>query len=128
MTLNVETILNKLRYKKTYKSLLVNLPEDLRLLMTKISSETSDKPEFTILFIRSSSELDEYFIKTIEKGVYDSVFWLAYPKKSSKVKTDVTRDTIWESIKPMGYRPVSIVSLNETWSAMRIRPTEEVSG
>lgn len=124
--MEIESILKKLRYREAYNSQVVNPPEELAKLIQGIKQSGEGKPEFTLLFIRDNKELTEHFEDTIEESEYDSVFWVVYPKKSSKIKTDVTRDTIWESIKPMGYRPVSMVSINDTWSAMRVRPVVEV--
>jgi hypothetical protein len=50
------------------------------------------------------------------------LLWVAYPKGSSGVKTDVNRDRLWQALEPTGWRPVRQVALDETWSAMRFRP------
>ena len=53
---------------------------------------------------------------------------LAYPKDGSSIKTDLNRDKIWEMIKPTGYRPVALSSMDGDLSAMRIRPEGKVTG
>ena len=57
-----------------------------------------------------------------EKGM----LWIAYPKKSSAIKTDLNRDRAWDIFTSFNYRPVNIVSIDETWSAIRIKPVSEV--
>ena len=52
--------------------------------------------------------------------------WIAYPKGTSGVKTDVNRDRLWEALRPTGWRPIRQVALDEVWSAMRFRPADEV--
>jgi hypothetical protein len=47
--------------------------------------------------------------------------WAAYPKGGSKVPTDLNRDILWKLVEPTGWRPVRMVALDETWSAMRFR-------
>ena len=54
------------------------------------------------------------------------LLWIAYPKGSSGVTTDVNRDRLWEALKPTGWRPVRQIALDEVWSAMRFRPAGEV--
>ena len=56
----------------------------------------------------------------------DGLLWLSYPEKSSKVKTDLTRDVLWALVEPAGWRPVTQVSIDEVWSAMRFRPVDLV--
>jgi hypothetical protein len=52
--------------------------------------------------------------------------WIAYPKQSAKVKTDLTRDRGWDAILAAGWRPVSLIAIDETWSALRFRPEADV--
>jgi hypothetical protein len=47
-------------------------------------------------------------------------------EQCSKVKTDLTRDVGWEIVSQAGLRPVTQVSVNEVWSALRFRPVERV--
>ena len=56
----------------------------------------------------------------------DGLLWMAYPKGTSKVKTDVNRDRLWEATNPTGWRPVRQVALDDVWSAMRFRPADQV--
>lgn len=52
--------------------------------------------------------------------------WLAYPKQSARVKTDITRDRGWDAVFAAGWRPVSLISIDDTWSALRFRPEADV--
>jgi hypothetical protein len=48
------------------------------------------------------------------------------PKGSSKVPTDLSRDVFWEALGYLGLRPVTQVSVDDVWSALRFRPVAEV--
>ncbi len=50
----------------------------------------------------------------------DDAAWIAYPK-AKKLGTDLNRDTLWKAL-PEGIRPVRQISIDDTWSAMRLRP------
>jgi len=54
-----------------------------------------------------------------------AMFWVSYPKGSSKIKCDINRDIMWDLCIPLGFHPVSLVSLDEKWSAVRMKPNEE---
>lgn len=91
----------------------------------------AEKPEgkfdFVHLFVRSIAELEKFGLTAVEASEYDGLLWISYPKKTSKIKTDINRDKGWEVIKQAGLRPVTQVSVNDTWSALRFRPNEQVS-
>ena len=48
--------------------------------------------------------------------------WISYPKGSSKLQTDLTRDKGWEPLEGSDLMWLSLVSVDETWSAFGLRP------
>ena len=120
--MDVEALLKKLRYKDGYNAIALKVPTTLSELSEHFPKSSPDKAELTILFIKNREEMESSFMSTISQAKHDSVFWLVYPKGSSGIKTDVNRDILWALMKPLDYRPVSMVSIDETWSAMRVRP------
>jgi hypothetical protein len=52
--------------------------------------------------------------------------WLLYPKKSSRIATDITRDRGWEPVHEAGFLPVAQVAVDGDWSALRFRRREEI--
>ena len=52
--------------------------------------------------------------------------WLAYPKKSGAIRSDLSRDQGWEALGGHGLLPVSQVALDATWSALRFRRRDEI--
>ena len=47
------------------------------------------------------------------------VVWVTYPKGN---RTDINRDSLWPILAERGLRPITQVSLDDTWSALRFRP------
>lgn len=82
--------------------------------------------DLVLLYAKSLAELEALAPQGMSLVKYDGLFWIAYPKKSSKIKTDIDRDTGWAKMSTLGYAGVSLVSMNDTWSAMRYRPAERV--
>ncbi len=127
--LDVGTILKKMRYKEGSEGVVLNAPEEIEaeFIGAGFSNRIdSTKPGFTLLFVRTRAEAEARFKPTAEAIEPDSLLWVAYPKGSSKVKTDINRDSLWKLTEPHGYRPVSQVSIDETWSALRFRPSDVV--
>jgi hypothetical protein len=49
------------------------------------------------------------------------MIWVTYPKGTSKIKSDVNRDSIREYAKTLGLEAVAIFSVDDDWSALRLK-------
>jgi hypothetical protein len=82
--------------------------------------------ELTLSFVRMQHEVENACKEAIALTAPGGVLWIAYPKKSGAIESDLSRDVGWEPFARAGWRPVSQVSIDDTWSALRFRPTDEV--
>ncbi|MEO5502060.1 MAG: hypothetical protein ABIR31_11520 [Ginsengibacter sp.] len=48
----------------------------------------------------------------------DSIFWMAYSKKTGLIKSDIYRDIIRSIAEGYGMSTVTAISINDTWSAL----------
>lgn len=126
------SLVNKLRIQSTHKVLILNPPEGYIVSLTclpsnvRIHKKLGGEFDFVHAFVSNNDELKKLGPKVVESVIFDGLLWISYPKRSSKVKTDITRDTAWEIMKEFGVRPVTQISIDDTWSAMRFRPYERV--
>jgi hypothetical protein len=74
-----------------------------------------------LLFARERKSLMSLGKPVFEAARQDRLAWIAYPK-AGKMGTDLNRDKLAALVKPLGIQPVRLVSLDDTWSAMRFRP------
>jgi len=58
--------------------------------------------------------------KLVEAMDVDGGLWVAWPKKSSGVATDITEDTVREFALPMGLVDNKVCAIDETWSGLRV--------
>ena len=91
-----------------------------------VETEPTGTFEWGQAFVRDVAELRLLAPQARDAVNYDGLLWISYPKKSSKIATDISRDVAWEVMKEFGLRPVFQVSIDETWSALRFRPAEQV--
>lgn len=125
-------ILKKLRVAQEQKILIVNAPEGYLLLFSGLYPDTVFRPaeagkyDFVQVFGASRSELDNLMQKIKAAGKYDCLLWACYPKGGGKIKSDLKREIVWESLELINLRPVSQIALDDTWSALRGRPHEKV--
>jgi hypothetical protein len=50
----------------------------------------------------------------------DAVVWVSWPKKSSKVATDITEDVIRTVALPMGLVDIKVCAIDEVWSGLKL--------
>jgi hypothetical protein len=120
----------KLLIKEGYKVRFINEPDGyIRSLgklpeNTEIVEQDSKNVDFVQLFVNDSKELDKFLSSVLKSIKYDGLLWICYPKGSSKVPTDLNRDILWRIMQDYDYDAVALVSINEIWSSMRLRPMD----
>jgi Bacteriocin-protection, YdeI or OmpD-Associated len=86
-----------------------------------------NKPfDVAIVFVKSKAEIDKQCDQAIKVVKEDGVLWFAYPKLSSSIKTDISRDTSWDALRKQKYEPVTQIAIDETWSALRFKPVDKI--
>jgi hypothetical protein len=108
-----------------YKELIGPIPEGMEV-STEIAGGEEGTFDFVMLFAASIAQLDQFTPDTLRALKDGGLVWISYPKKSSKIKTDINRDISWKPFIDAGYAPVTIISLDDTWSSLRFRPVSEI--
>ncbi|MBP1919653.1 hypothetical protein [Youngiibacter multivorans] len=129
-------LFRKLRLTTQKELLIVNPPDGLKKEADSLLAESgliidfekkSEKYPFIMLFVLSLNEVlknAEEISGTIEE---DGVLWICYPKKSSrKYKTELSRDNVLQPFGAYGFEGVTQVSIDEDWSALRIRQADKI--
>jgi hypothetical protein len=83
-----------------------------------------DKTDFVHLFVSSQGEFTERFANAAAHVVDGGLFWVSYPKGNKSQTYDINRDSLWHLVLPLGWHPVAQVSLDDTWSAVRLKRNE----
>ena len=128
----MNTILQKLRYKDDQNALLLNAPErfSMEVADANLLHDVTDREghfDFVLLFVQNRDDADRLGPVAVRSGRYDAVLWIAYPKGGDKAGIDINRDNGWDAVTALGLRPVAQVAIDETWSALWFRPSEQVS-
>lgn len=98
-------------------TLLGELPEGARV-RTKLGKGAP----FILAFVKNQAELAQRMAELGPVLTPTTLLWVAYPKQSSKVETDLNRDRGWESATQLGLQVVAQVAVDATWAASRLRP------
>ena len=119
-------ILKKLFFKDQEPVLILGLPSELKPLAQAFGGAAHSTPKgqygFALCFVKSLAE-GEKLAKILPKlSDEKTVLWVAYPKGTSKkYKSDYNRDSGHALMAKHGFDGVSLVSLDEDWSAMRFK-------
>jgi len=128
MHISESPLAKKLKLKPPLKAAVLNAPDGyLRELKhdTDISAKLNGKFDWIQIFARNKKELDSLAPKAAAALKPDSILWLSFPKGSSKLQSDLTRDKGWEILKTLNLKWITLVSINENWSAFALRPYKE---
>lgn len=131
--MNASPLAKKLRLQPDQRILILNAPEgyveslgDLPEGAHLVQDAEPGTCDFVHLFVKKSEQFTRLGPTAIAAIKYDGILWISYPKKSAKVDTDLSRDAMWTLLTEINWRPVSQVSIDAVWSAVRFRPTEAV--
>ena len=103
-----------------YIEQLGELPKEVRLV------EEADSPADVVhVFVSTRAELAEKASSIVAAVHPGGVLWISYPKVAAG-RSDLSRETMWSALEPLGWRPVSQVAVDDTWSALRFRPIADV--
>ncbi|MDR3695896.1 YdeI/OmpD-associated family protein [Mucilaginibacter sp.] len=73
------------------------------------------------LFVKNSGELKNGLMVISPLLKADTIFWVTYPKKSSGIPSDLEMMGTWDEPAKYGLRTVSAASIDETWTAIRLK-------
>jgi hypothetical protein len=126
----MDAVFKKLNYKTQTCIHVLNAPASFASNTNAMQAYTTlktnvtkkDTITFFIGFVTKQKEVVDMAKKVIPQLAEDAVFWMCYPKGTSKKYTcDFNRDTGWQIIGQHEMEPVRMVAIDEDWSALRFR-------
>ena len=79
------------------------------------------KADVVLLFAANRAGLDVNLRNVLNKMTATAILWVAYPKLSSKIAADLSRDVIHALAPRHGLDTVSQIAIDEDWSALRLK-------
>jgi hypothetical protein len=122
-----KTVAQKLLIKENHKVSFINEPENYKAILGElpknviILTETGKSVDFIQLFVTSKKELEDNLNELKSYLSPKGLLWVTYPKGTSKIKTDINRDIIREYAKSIKLEAVAMISIDDTWSALRLK-------
>jgi hypothetical protein len=92
------------------------LPDGAELLRPPAGGSDLD---VALLFVTERADLERRFPEVATRLQRAGSLWVAWPKKSSKVPTDLTEDVLREVVLPLGWVDNKVCAVTEVWSGLR---------
>lgn len=121
-------IAKKMKLKPGLKAAVINAPEnyvDALRHNAALSPTLNGKFDWIQIFVKSKAELEALAPKAAKALKPESMLWISFPKGTSKIQTDLTRDKGWDILRDLDLKWINLVSVNEVWSAFSLRPYKE---
>jgi len=122
------SLAQKLKLKPNQRAAVLNAPDgylqELGALPAgvELAEKLTGNFDWVQIFVKNKAELDKLLPRAIRALKPESRLWISFPKGTSKIQTDLTRDTGWETVRQTDLKWITLISVNETWSAFSLRP------
>ena len=121
-----QTVFEKLQLKEEKNLLVQGLPSSIEKQFAKISFSKSVTPllksrkiDFALVFAINQNQLTNIMQDVLPAMHNDGKLWIAYPKATSKIVSDLNRQCTWNCLKSKGFDNVQETELDHVWTAVR---------
>jgi hypothetical protein len=97
-------------------AVLGKLPEGVTVV-----NELANPVDLIQVFVDNRQALEEQLPKIKPLLRPDTILWVTYHKGTSKIKTDINRDTINTYAITLGLVGIAMISVNDDWAALRLK-------
>ena len=117
----------KLKIKENFTLLTINAPADFKKNIgelpkgIKISTDSKNYNQVH-WFVMNKAQMDKELTRALKLIKGEVILWIYYPKGTSKLQTDLTRDKGWDNLlkhDELGW--ISLISFDDTWSTFGSR-------
>ena len=104
-----------------YRARLKGLPEGVEFL-----TAPSGTTDLAHAFFTKKSQMAKTLAILRRKLPPVAVIWVSWPKKSSRVATDITEDTVREVALPLGLVDIKVCAIDDVWSGLKLVVRKEL--
>jgi len=119
-------LVKKLGIREGMKLFLANAPNEYLKLVSplpkgvQVVSRISDGNDIAHIFSTREAHLTKTLCAALPRIKPDGMIWVSWPKKSSKVATDISEDTIRKVALPLGLVDIKVCAVDDVWSGLKL--------
>lgn len=129
------SLFEKLDLKDEKKLLIQGLPSSIEKQFAKLSYAKNVTPllkarkiDFALVFAVNHNQLSGILKEVFMALDVNSKLWIAYPKVTSKIASDLNRDCSWQMLNNSDFEAVDQVALDHVWTAMLFKKASPANG
>ncbi len=126
-------LLEKLQLKDEKNLLIQGLPSSVEKQFAKLSYNKNLTPllktrkiDFALIFAINQFQLNNILKELFTALHIDCKLWIAYPKTTSKIVSDLNRDASWDILSKNDFEAIRQVTLDHVWTAMRFKKVDQL--
>ena len=128
MPMSGKTLVQKMLIKPGQRFLLLNAPPGYQARLSDLpagvipeTTLSSGQADVIQCFITSRKQLEDMLIGLKAALKPGGVLWITYPKVTSRLASDINRDTINAYAPTLGLQGVAMIAIDEDWAALRLK-------
>ena len=115
----------KLGFKPGDTAAFLDAPDHLDALLGDLDGVTvkrslRGRADVVLCFVTARKELERRAARLREAIAPDGMVWVCWPKRASKVPTDMTEDVVRDVLLPTGLVDVKVAAIDATWSGLKL--------
>jgi hypothetical protein len=121
-----QTVFEKLQLNDEKNLLIQGLPSSIEKQFVKVSFSKSVTPllksrriDFALVFAVNQNQLGSIMQDVLPAMHEEGKLWIAYPKATSKIVSDLNRQCTWACLKSKGFESILETQLDHVWTAVR---------
>ena len=128
-----QSLFEKLELKDERNLLIQGLPSSIEKQFIKLSYSKNVTPllklkkiDFALVFAINLNQLNGILREVIPALHSEGKLWVAYPKTTSKISSDLNRDCSWSILTQNEFETIDQVALDHVWSALRFKKLDQI--
>lgn len=121
-----QNLLEKLEYRDEKNILIQGLPSSLEKQFLKLTFSKNVTPllktkkvDFALVFAINNQQLNKILDEVLTAFKENTNFWIAFPKSSSKIISDLNRDNTWDYLTNIDFKIAKLIDLDHVWGAYK---------
>jgi hypothetical protein len=121
-----KSLVDKLGIKPGNRMALIDAPPEFPLGLGQLPDDVQvvggggKELDFILFFADRAQTLEQKMPRAIQRLQQAGMLWIAWPKKSSRVPTDITEDIVRRIALPLGVVDVKVCAITDVWSGLKL--------
>jgi hypothetical protein len=122
----------KLGYKESMRASAIDAPPNYEAMLAPLPRDVTfersptARTELVHVFVTKSATLASKLEVLRRKLDPEAMVWVSWPKKASKVPTDVSEEVVRELALPLGFVDVKVCAVDDVWSGLKLVVRKEL--